>query len=345
MTETELYETTVQWFAGFQLDTDAFMEALMAGEMLEALRLLAMAFSAMLGSPLAFFKSVLLTFLLLGISGTVLKILDETLKEGHAGLIGGYIVRLLVAGQLMVLYEEALSMSRELMNTAVTFGSFFTPVFSVVLTTVSGTGTAAGYIALFSLVIYITERLLLHILLPFIEVHFLLVVLAGFWQKERLERILKLMEKAFALICKGLLGAVTGLGFLQSLVLPYADALKMGTVQRAAQMIPGVGNIAGSTWDLITGSAVLLKNTVGVLGVAALALAAAYPLSRLLVFQLSLRLSAALMSLMGAGELGWCVEESGTSVEYLMKVSGLAILLFLVWMILAVCTTNLRLMY
>ncbi len=264
---------------------------------------------------------------------------------GQAGLIGGYIVRLLMAGQLGRLYGEAQEMSRELIDSIVTFGGFFVPVFSVVLTTVSGTGTATGYIALLSLVIYIAERLLRNILLPLLEMHFLLVILAGFWQKERLERMIKLLEKGLAFICKGLLGAITGLGFLQSLVLPYADALKMGAVQKAAQMIPGVGTIAGSTWDLITGSAVLLKNTVGVLGVTALLLAAAYPLSRLLVFQLSLRLSAALMSLMGAGKLGWCVEESGTSVEYLMKVSGLAMLLFLVWVILAVCTTNVRLMY
>ncbi|MCD7751362.1 MAG: stage III sporulation protein AE [Lachnospiraceae bacterium] len=345
MTESDLYESAAQWFSGFSMDTDALTQALKAGEMSEAFRLLAAAVLHTLGSPFVFLKSVLLSFLLLGIGAAVLKILDETLKEGQAGLIGGYIVRLLLAGQLMILFEEALDMSRELINTMVSFGSFFVPVFSVVLTTVSGTGTAAGYISLLSLVIYIAERLLLQILLPLLEVHFLLVILAGFWQKERLERILKLMEKGFGFICKALLGGVTGLGFLQSLVLPYADALKMGTVQKAAQMIPGVGSIAGSTWDLLTGSAVLLKNTIGVLGVAALALAAAYPLCRLFVFQLSLRLSAALMSLLGAGELGWSVEESGTSVEYLMKVSGLAMLLFLVWVILAVCTTNLRLMY
>ncbi len=344
MTETELYESAAKWFSGFELDTDALFQALSAGEMSEALRLLSAAVLDSFGSPFAFFKSVLVSFLLLGIGGAVLKILDETLKEGQAGLIGGFIVRLLLAGQLVVLFEEALSMSRELLNTIVTFGSFFVPVFSVVLTSVSGTGTSAGYIALLSLVVYITERLLLQILLPLLEVHFLLVILAGFWQKERLERILKLMEKAFRFVCKGLLGAVTGLGFLQSLVLPYADALKIGTLKKAAQMVPGVGTITGSTWDLLTGSAVLLKNTVGVLGVAALLLAAAYPLCRLLLLQVSLRLSAAFMSLLGAGEYGWSVEESGTSVEYLMKVSGLAILLFLVWVILAVCTTNLRLM-
>lgn len=345
MTESDLYETAAQWFSGLSVDTDALIQALAAGEMSEAFRLLAAAVLNTLGSPFAFFRSVLFSFLLLGIGGAVLKILDETLKEGQAGVIGGFIVRLLLAGQLMVLYEEALDMSRELLNSIVSFGSFFVPVFSVVLTTVSGTGTAAGYISLLSLVIYITERLLLNILLPVLEAHFLLVILAGFWQKERLERLLKLMEKGFGFICKGLLGAVTGLGFLQSLVLPYADALKVGAMQKAAQIIPGVGGIAGSTWDLITGSAVLLKNTIGVLGVAALALAAAYPLCRLLVLQFSLKMAAALMSLLGAGEFGWSVEESGTCVEYLMKVAGLSLVLFLVWVILAVCTTNLRLMF
>ncbi len=345
MTGTDLYESASQWFSGLSVDTDALMQALAAGEMSEVFRLLAAALLDTLGSPFAFFKSVLVSFLLLGIGGAVLKILDETLKEGQAGVIGSFIVRLLTAGQLAVLFEEALAMSRELLNTIVSFGGFFVPVFSVVLTTVSGTGTATGYIALLSLVIYITERLLANVLLPLLEVRFLLVILAGFWLKERLERILKLMEKGFAFVCKALLGAVTGLGFLQSLVLPYADALKMGTIQKAAQMIPGVGSIAGSTWDLLTGSAVLLKNTIGVLGVAALLLAAAYPLCRLLVLQVSLKVAAALMSLLGAGELGWSVEESGSCVEGLVKVAGLSMLLFLVWVVLAVCTTNLRLMY
>ncbi len=78
MTETELYETAAQWFSGLSVNTDALMEALAAGEIMEVLRLFAAAVPDILGSPFAFFKSVLLTFLLLGIGGAVLKILDET---------------------------------------------------------------------------------------------------------------------------------------------------------------------------------------------------------------------------------------------------------------------------
>ncbi|MCD7738751.1 MAG: stage III sporulation protein AE [Lachnospiraceae bacterium] len=345
MTETQLYETVEQWFSGFQIDTEALIAALWEGDFFEAFQLLGTAALGLLGNPVTLVRSVLFSFLLLGIGGAVLKILDETMRDGHVKLIGGWIIRLMTAAQLLTLFYEAMSMCRELLNTIVTFGNFFVPVFSVTLATVSGTGTSAGYIALLSLIIYITERVLLKLLLPLVEVHFLLVIMAGFWQKERLERILKLLEKVLSLVCKGILGAVTGMGFLQSLLLPYADALKIGAVQKAAEMIPGVGAISGTAWDFITGSAVLLKNTIGVLGVLALALTAAWPLFRLLVLQLALKLSAALMGLMGAGELCFSVDQGGVSVEYLLKLAGLAVVLFLVWVVLAVCTTNQRMMF
>ncbi|MCD7805750.1 MAG: stage III sporulation protein AE, partial [Lachnospiraceae bacterium] len=239
MTQTQLYETASQWFSGFQIDTEALIDALWAGEFEQVFRLLWTAALGLLGNPVTMIRSVLLSFLMLGIGGAVLKILDEVMKDAQVRQIGGRIIRLLTAAQLLTLFYEAMSMSRKLLDTIVTFGNFFVPVFSVTLTTVSGTGTSTAYIALLSLIIYLTQRVVAGLLLPLVEVHFLLVIMAGFWQKERLERILKLLEKTLRFLCKGILGAVTGMGFLQSLLLPYADALKIGAVQKAAELIPG----------------------------------------------------------------------------------------------------------
>ena len=56
---------------------------------------------------------------------------------------------------------------------------------------------------------------------------------------------------------------------IQGLILPAVDGLKNTAVSRTVSAIPGIGNLFGSVTDTVLGSAVLLKNAVGVCGMIA----------------------------------------------------------------------------
>ncbi len=91
----------------------------------------------------------------------------------------------------------------------------------------------------------------------------LLVVLSGVWEEGRLSAMMELVEKSLSWILKFCLGTVTGLGVLQSMVAPALDAWKRTAAQKAIAAIPGLGDLAEGTAQVLLGSAVLVKNSLG----------------------------------------------------------------------------------
>ena len=74
------------------------------------------------------------------------------------------------------------------------------PVFSAVLTLASGSITGSGYIATLLLIIYVIEQFLLLIMLPVVEGYMLLGLLGSLWQKERVVKLMELIEKGLKLV-------------------------------------------------------------------------------------------------------------------------------------------------
>lgn len=342
MEEQNLFSLTESLFQGFQVDSRALTEAVAGGRLLEAIGLLADAVLAMLGNPLEYMKEYLLTLFAVGIGAALLKQLALFFKDSETSKISFWIVYLILARQLLTLYYNGETVAKGCLESVVTFGHLFIPVFSVVLTMASGSLTGAGYIATLTLIIYVIEQFLLVIMLPLAEGYMLLCLLGAWWQTERVEKLMELLEKGIGLGFKGMFVAITGLGILQSMILPYADQAKSGVTKKVLELIPGIGGLAGNTLEMLGGSAVLLKNGVGVIGMLLLLLAAAVPLVKIGLLCLVMKLAAVVYGLFGEKQMTWCADKLGRAEWYLFKITGAGVLLFLLWIVLAVYTTNLK---
>lgn len=343
MDNLNLERLTENLFQGFAIDGDALMEAVMAGNIGEALSVLGEAIVKKIGQPMEYMKEYLIALIVLGVGAMLLKQLGLFFKDSQVQKIGFWIVYLILARQLLTLYYNGEMVAKECLGNLITFGNIFIPTFSVVLTVAAGSVTGAGYIATLMFIIYIIEQFLLVILVPFVEGYMLLCLLGALWQKERVEKLMELFEKGIAWGFKGMFAAITGLGVLQSMLLPYVDLTKAGVAKKIVEMIPGVGNLAGNTMELFSGSAVLLKNSIGVIGVMLLLLVAAVPLIKIGLIYLVMKLAAVVYGLFGEKHLTWCADKLGAAEAYLWKITGAGVMLFLLWIILAVYTTNQRL--
>ena len=115
------------------------------------------------------------------------------------------------------------------------------------------------------LLIYGTEKILLGVVLPLIYSYCLLTMINGIWVEEKLALLADLLEKLIGWILKASLGVVTGISLFQSLITPVVDSLKNSAVEKAVSVLPGIGNAADGVLELALGSAVVIRNSVGVL--------------------------------------------------------------------------------
>lgn len=257
MAELSLEKMSEQLLQGFSIDGDKLVEAVAAGNITEALGVLGEAITEALGQPFLYVKECLITLLLLGIGAAMLKQLGLFFQDTQVQKIGFWVVYLILAGQLSALYYGTENVAEECLQGLIRFGNIFVPVFSAVLTLASGSITGAGYIATLLIIIYVIEQFLLLIMVPVVEGYMLLSLLGTLWQKERVVKLMEFVEKGLRLGFKAMFAAITGLGVLQSMILPYVDQAKVGAAKRIVDMIPGIGTLSGTTLELITGSAVL----------------------------------------------------------------------------------------
>ena len=86
-----------------------------------------------------------------------------------------------------------------------------------------------------------------------------------------------------------------GLNGIKSLILPLSDSLKMSVLFKAVSMIPGIGNSAQTVSKTIAGSAVLVKNSIGVAAVIVMAVIIGIPLLKLVVMALLYQILGAVL--------------------------------------------------
>lgn len=343
MEDFNLEQMTGELFQGFQIDQAALWEAVMGGDMGGVAGIFMDALITAVENPFLSMKEHLISLCIIGIGAMVLKQLGLFFKDSQVQKIGFWIVYLLLARQLLELYYSGEKIATACLEGLLEFGQVFVPLFSAVLTLASGNLTGTGYIATLLFIIYVIEQFLLYIMVPVVEAYMLISLLGALWQPDRVEKLMDFLEKGLGIGFKIMYGVVMGIGALQSMILPFVDHTKVGSVKKILESIPGVGTVTGNGVEILFGSAVLLKNGIGVLGLLLLLLFVAAPLVKIGLICVVMRLSSVIYSLFGESHLTWCAEHMGQAEGYLWKIIGAAGLLFLLWILLAVYTTNQRL--
>ena len=345
MENMSLEQLTENLFQGFTIDSDALIQAVSSGNVLGAIGILQDAVLETLGRPIDYLKEYFFALLAVGIGAAMIKQLGLFFKDSQVQKISFWIVYLILSKHLLTLYYNGETVAKECLGTFIDFGHVFIPVFSVVLTLASGSMTGVGYIATLTFIIYVIEQFLLVMMIPLVEGYMLLGLLGALWQKDRVEKLMDFLEKGISLGFKGMFAAITGLGILQSMILPYVDYSKVGVAKKVIEMIPGVGSLAGGTMELLGGSAVLLKNGVGVIGMLLLLLASAIPLIKIGLIYVVMKLAAVIYGLFGEKQMTWCADKLGQAEGYMLKITGAGLMMFLLWIVLAVYTTNQKVIY
>lgn len=111
----------------------------------------------------------------------------------------------------------------------------------------------------------------------------------------------------------------TGIGFRQD--------LRRG---KALSALPGIGNAADGLLELAVGSAVVIRNSIGVLLLLLLLAVCAAPLLEILFTAFLIKCAAAFMGIVSDKRVTNCTDHMGNAGMLLFRTAGTAMLLFLI---------------
>lgn len=291
-------------------------------------------------AQLAGMKNILVWLLVLGILSSLMHHFVEIFDKHQVADISFYFMYLLFSAVLLESFSQAAQVAEETMENVILFVKLLVPAYLISVGVAAGSVTAGASYQIMLLVIYGVEHILLNAILPLIYSFVMLSMINGIWAEEKLTLLIELLEKIVGWILKAAIGVVTGISLFQTLITPLVDSVKSSALQKALASLPGVGNLADGAVELVLGSAMVLKNSIGVTLLLLLLTLCAAPLVKIALIAFLLKCAAALMEIVSDKRMTACANRAGDGGLLLLRTAGTAMFLFLI--AISACTASVK---
>lgn len=325
---------------GMGLGFGEAMECLLEGDLAGLCRRILEALRQALFSELWVSGHLMGQILALGILGAVFTNFSSVFNESQVSETGFYVTYLLLFTLLTAGLGQSIQVSARTVDEILQFMKALAPSYFLAVAFAGGSVSAAAMYEFTLLLVTAGQWLLGSVLIPAVRVYLLLVLASNMVKEEFLSRMTGLLEQAIGWGMKSLLGVVLGFHLIQGLVLPYVDSLKNGSVQKLVGMIPGVGQGAAVVTQMLLGSGVLIKNTMGMAAVVILLVLIAVPVLKLIILMLLYQCAAALMEPVCDKRLTACLSAAAKGHKLLLQIVMTAALLLIITVALVCAGTN-----
>ncbi len=251
---------------------------------------------------------------------------------------------LLIYSTLLVLLMQSFLMVRDIalegIDTLLTFLNALIPTYAVTMV-VSGHGVSGAMLyEVAFMVVYLVEWIMKVILSPLVHIFILVLFLNHLFDEDKLSKLAQFMERGIQLVLKTAFGAVAGLGMIQSMLTPVKDQLTGNTVLSGLSAIPGVGNTIGAAGEILLSCGMLIKNSVGAVGLIILFLLTIVPVIQIGFFAIMYHLLSIVLQPIADRRITECVSGVARGCNlYLKMILYTMMLFFVLFSIVSVATS------
>ena len=327
-------------FPDYQFDGEQVLSLIIQGRIKEAVSALFSGLKESIGAESEEVRMLFVMILVLGITAALFSNFTDIFQSRQVSDIAFYFIYLLLITVLLKVFNNAASTVKEMLNRLTVFMQMFVPAYLLAVGTAAGASSAAAYYQLFLMAAYVIEKCYLSLLLPVVYSFILLSVMNGIWMEEKLNLLLDFVEKAVSFAIKITIGIITGFSVLQSLISPVVDSLESSALKKAVSVIPGIGNLTEGMFEMVVGSAVLIKNSIGIYITIVMLFICILPVLKILLLSGVLKAGAAFIGIVSDKRMTNCANRVGDGSLMLLKVSLSAIGLFIISIAIVTCTTN-----
>ena len=229
-------------------------------------------------------------------------------------------------------YEAALCASQAIENVAV-FMRFIVPVLVTTLLT-SGAAISAQtleptLLAIVEVAVWVIET----VFIPGVMISTALNIVNGMSDKFKTDRMVKLLNSAVKWGLSVMLTVFVSLAGLKSIASAGADGLAVKLSKFAASnLIPMIGGILAESVETVLNCSVVIKNSVGILGIICLILIALRPVLKLGALLIIFRITAAVAEPVSEPKLITCISRLGDSISVLFSMIAAVTVMFVIVM-------------
>ena len=336
----EIERSLQEMFPDEKIEFGDVVTALMSGDAEEAGGVLLDFLSDVVSYEFRYNWHNLVYILLIAIAAAVFSNFSGAFRNRQISDISFYVLYMLLITLCLTSFQTAAQGLEERLDSVVEFMRVLCPSYFLAVAFASGSVTSVFFYNVILLLIYVVELVIIRFVLPVIHIYIMIRVLGNLTGEDFLSESAELMHKVVAWILKTLLACVIGVNVVQGLLAPAIDTLKRSALTRTAEALPWVGNAMGGAAEIFLGTAVLIKNGIGMAGAVIAVLICLGPIVQLALMALMYKVAAALVQPVSDKRITACISGVSEGYELLVRVIFTVGLLFLLTIAVVAASTS-----
>ena len=336
----EIEENLDRMFPQEKISFSDVFSALMSGNMAETIRIFLRFLTDQISYEFDYNRRSLVYVLMTALTAAVFSNFAGAFKSRQISDISFYIMYMLLITLCLTSFRISAEGLEDRLNALVDFMRVLCPSYFLAVAFASGSVTSLFFYNVILFLIYVVELVIVRFLLPVVNIYIMVRVLGNLTGEDFLSEFADLIRKAVSWILKTLLICVVSVNVVQGLLAPAIDAVKRSALTRTAEALPWVGNAVGGVAEVVLGTAVLIKNGIGMAGAVITIAICAVPIFQMLIMAFMYKLAAALVQPVSDKRITTCISGISEGYEIMVKVIFTSGLLFMITIAIVAASTS-----
>lgn len=291
------------------------------------------------------FVPLLISVVIIVILQSILDGMTSNFKKQTTGEIVHFvcyatIIVLLFAGVTSILVETT-----KTINSLATFSSIIFPILLTLLAAVGGASTVAVLTPLMAALSNIIIQIINYIVLPAFIATIVFSVVGNISKNVKLDKLTKLFKSGAGWVLTIVFGLFMAIATTQGFVASSFDGVGFSAAKFAlSSYVPILGGYLSDGFDLVAASVVIIKNAFGFVAILTLITVILFPILKLVVFMLSLKLMSAIVEPLGNERVTSLMNSLSKNISLLISaIAGVGFMFFVILlMVLGSCNMAIR---
>lgn len=336
----EIEDSLTQMFPQEKITFGEVVSSLISGDMEETIRMFFRFLADQVSYEFDYNRKNLVYVLLVALTAAVFSSFAGAFKSRQISDISFYVMYMLLITLCLTAFRTSAEGLEERLGSLVDFMRVLCPSYFLAVAFASGSVTSLFFYNVILFLIYIVELVIVRFLLPVVNIYIMVRVLGNLTGEDFLSEFADLIKKVVSWILKTLLVCVISVNVVQGLLAPAIDAVKRSALTRTAEALPWVGNAVGGVAEVVLGTAVLIKNGIGMAGAVISVAICAVPIFQMLIMALMYKLAAALVQPVSDKRITTCISGVSEGYEIMVKVIFTSGLLFMITIAIVAVSTS-----
>jgi stage III sporulation protein AE len=285
------------------------------------------------------------SLILLTIFSMFLQSMQNAFENSTISKVAYSIVYMVLVILVLNSFHVVIQYTNEAIGSMISFVLALVPLLLALIASSGGIISAAFFHPVILFLMNISGLFMQYVILPLLFLATLLSIVSTMSDQYKVTQLAQLLRNWSIGLMGLFLTIFLGVISVQGASAAITDGIAIRTAKFVTgNFIPVIGRIFTDAADTVVSASGLLKNTVGIAGVAILLIIVAFPAIKILMIAFIYKLAAAILQPLGGGPVIKCLDIISKSVIYVFAALGIVSLMFFLSITVIIAAGNLTMM-